>query len=195
MQCKWKSRGAVGSQAVEETVAACDLYRASHAAVVTNTRFSADAVRRADQLRLLGYKINLWSGGDIAALFDEVPHHFGTPVLRDYQSEAVREIVHDLDETGRALLILATGLGKTVIGGAVIADHLAGHAADKVLVVAHTKDLVQQLERALWRHLPKSVPTRLLTGDERPDHLPGVTCATLGSALGSGAPRLLDLDW
>ena len=184
VQCKWKSRGAVGSQAVEETVTACDLYRAPRAAVVTNTRFSADAARRADQLRLLGYKINLWSGGDIAALFDEVPDHFGTPVLRDYQSEAVREIVHDLDETGRALLILATGLGKTIIGGAVIADHLAGHATDKVLVVAHTKDLVQQLERALWRHLPKSVPTRLLTGDERPDHLPGVTCATLGSALG-----------
>jgi superfamily II DNA or RNA helicase len=198
VQCKWKSRGAVAAQAVDETAAACDLYRAPRAAVVTNTRFSADAVRRADRLGLLGYRLNLWSGGDIAALFDEVPDHFGTPVFRDYQKDALRRIVDDLDESGRALLILATGLGKTVVGGEVIADHLERHPDDKVLVVAHTKDLVQQLERALWRHLPKSVPTRLLTGDERPDHLPGVTCATLGSALGVArlgyAPGLVMVD-
>jgi superfamily II DNA or RNA helicase len=184
IQCKWKARGAVGAQAVDETAAACDLYRAPRAAVVTNTRFSADAVRRTDRLGLLGYRINLWSGSDIAALFAEVPDYFGRPVLRDYQNEAVRAIINDLDESGRALLILATGLGKTLVGGEVIANHLSQNSNDKILVVAHTKLLAQQLERALWRHLPKSVPTRLLTSDERPDQLPGVTCATLGSALG-----------
>ncbi|MEU4473868.1 DEAD/DEAH box helicase family protein [Micromonospora sp. NPDC023888] len=183
VQCKWKARGAVPAQAVDETAAACDLYRAPRAAVVTNTRFSADAMRRAERLNALGYRIHLWSGGDIAALFKEVPSTLGTLTLREYQREAVQKVLADLDETGRALLILATGLGKTVVGGEVIADHLRHHPSDKVLVVAHTKDLVQQLERAMWRHLPKSVPTRLLTGDERPDHLPGVTCATLGSAV------------
>ena len=29
----------------------------------------------------------------------------------------------------------------------------------------------RQLERAMWRHIPKSVPTQTLTGDERPRHL------------------------
>jgi superfamily II DNA or RNA helicase len=74
-------------------------------------------------------------------------------------------------------------MGKTVVSAGVIDDHLSRFPEDQVLVVAHTKDLVDQLERALWRHLAKNVKTRMLTGDERPDDLDGVTCATLGSAL------------
>jgi superfamily II DNA or RNA helicase len=183
VQCKWKARGPVATHAIDETAAACDLYRASSAAVVTNTRFSADAVRRVERLAALGYRIHLWTGSDIAELFAEIPDSFGLWTLRDYQRNAIRKILADLDDSGRALLILATGLGKTVVGGEVIADHLRRFPGDKVLVVAHTKDLVQQLERALWRHLTKLIPTRLLTGDERPDWLSGVTCATLGSAL------------
>jgi len=183
IQCKWKARGAVPPAAVDETAAACDVYQAPRAAVVTNTRFSADAIHRAERLNGLGYRINLWSGSDIAALYQEVPNVLGRITLRNYQRDAVDHILADLHETGRALLVLATGLGKTVVGGEVIAQHLKSSPKDKVLVLAHTKDLVQQLERAMWYHLPKSVPTRLLTGDERPDILPGVTCATLGSAL------------
>ena len=41
-----------------------------------------------------------------------------------------------------------------------------------MLVVAHTKDLVEQLERALWCHLPKETRTQVLTGDVKPDDLP-----------------------
>nr|WP_272953486.1 DEAD/DEAH box helicase [Mycolicibacterium fluoranthenivorans] len=52
-----------------------------------------------------------------------------------------------------------------------------------ILVVAHTKDLVAQLERAMWRHLPKTVKTQVLTGDEKPKDLRGVTFATVASAL------------
>jgi superfamily II DNA or RNA helicase len=37
-----------------------------------------------------------------------------------------------------------------------------------VLVVAHMEELVEQLEKALWRHLDKSVPTQLLTGRASP---------------------------
>ena len=103
--------------------------------------------------------------------------------MRQYQEDAKNRLIADLDRTGRALLIMATGLGKTVVSGEVIDDHLKRFPEDQVLVVAHTKDLVDQLERALWRHLPKTVKTRMLTGDERPDDLDGVTCATLGSAL------------
>ena len=78
---------------------------------------------------------------------------------------------------------LPTGLGKTVVGGEAIDHHLCERPQDKVLVVAPVKDLVEQLERALWHHLPKTVRTQLLTGDHRPDDLRGVTCATTASAL------------
>ncbi|MFJ6904095.1 DEAD/DEAH box helicase [Streptomyces griseoluteus] len=182
-QCKWKRRGIVGTEAVNEVDRARNHYRAHQAVVVTNSRFSADARRRVDELGRISPTIHLWEGGHLARSFEGIPSKFGKVTPRPYQAEALWSLSKDLDATGRALLILATGLGKTVVGGEVIAAHLRHRPTDRVLVVAHAKDLVQQLERALWRHLPKEVPTRLLTGDTRPDDLSGVTCATVGSAL------------
>ncbi|MFD9400325.1 DEAD/DEAH box helicase family protein [Streptomyces sp. NPDC060011] len=183
IQCKWKRRGAVGADAVDEVARARDHYRAHNAVVVTNTRFSPDARQRVANLARLGPGILLWGGADLTTSFDRVPRRFGQVTPRPYQTEALQALTADLDASGRALLVLATGLGKTVVGGEVIAEHLRRASQDQILVVAHAKDLVQQLERALWRHLPKDVPTRLLTGDTRPDDLSGLTCATVGSAL------------
>ncbi|MCD9141461.1 DEAD/DEAH box helicase [Streptomyces albireticuli] len=183
LQCKWKRSGAVGAEAVDEIARARDYYRAHRAVVVTNTRFSPEARRRVGDLARLGPGIMLWGSADLSTSFDRLPEGFGRITPRSYQAEALEAINTDLDATGRALLVLATGLGKTVVGGEVIAEHLRRAPKGKVLVVAHAKDLVQQLERALWRHLPKDVPTRLLTGDSRPDDLSGLTCATVGSAL------------
>ncbi|GAA2027473.1 hypothetical protein GCM10009839_27810 [Catenulispora yoronensis] len=183
LQCKWKRRGTVGAEAVDEVNRARDAYGAHHAVVVTNGRFSVEATRRVDDLARLGPKILTWTGSDLVAAHERVPDRFGAITARSYQAEAIAAVNKSLDETGRALLVLATGLGKTVAGGEIIARHLRQSPNDKILVVAHAKDLVLQLERALWRHLSKSVTTRLLTGDTRPDDLSGVTCATVGSAL------------
>ncbi|MFD7134951.1 DEAD/DEAH box helicase family protein [Streptomyces sp. NPDC059894] len=198
VQCKWKRRGAVGADAVDEVARARDHYRAHKAVVVTNTRFSPDARQRVANLARLGPGILLWGGTDLTTSFDRVPPRFGRVTPRPYQAEALQALTADLDATGRALLVLATGLGKTVVGGEVIAAHLRRAPQDQVLVVAHAKDLVQQLERALWRHLTKDVPTRLLTGDTRPDDLSGLTCATVGSALSAARfgyrPGLVMID-
>ncbi|MBK6016678.1 DEAD/DEAH box helicase family protein [Streptomyces sp. MBT53] len=198
IQCKWKRHGAVGADAVDEVARARDHYRAHKAVVVTNTRFSPDARQRVANLARLGPGILLWGGTDLTTSFDRVPPSFGRVTPRPYQAEALQALTADLDASGRALLVLATGLGKTVVGGEVIAAHLRRAPQDQVLVVAHAKDLVQQLERALWRHLPKDVPTRLLTGDTRPDDLSGLTCATVGSALSAARfgyrPGLVMID-
>jgi superfamily II DNA or RNA helicase len=183
LQCKWKRQGTVGAEAVDQVNRARDAYRVNRAAVVTNTRFSTDARRRGDRLARLGPPIQFWPGLTLQRAFDEVPDRFGEIRLRPYQERAKDRLIADLDESGRALLILATGMGKTVVSGEVLIDHLNRFPHDQVLVVAHTKDLVDQLERALWRHLAKTVKTRMLTGEERPDDLDGVTCATVASAL------------
>ena len=64
-----------------------------------------------------------------------------------------------LVESNHAFAILATGLGKTVVAGEVSPhDHLSRTPEPGVspfLIVAHLKELVQQLERATWRHLPR----------------------------------------
>ncbi|MGW2007033.1 DEAD/DEAH box helicase family protein [Streptomyces nigrescens] len=198
IQCKWKRRGAVGADAVDEVARARDRYRSHKAVVVTNTRFSPEARKRVANLARLGPGILLWGGTDLTTSFDRVPPRFGLVTPRPYQTEALQALTVDLDASGRALLVLATGLGKTVVGGEVIAAHLRRAPQDHVLVVAHAKDLVQQLERALWRHLPKDVSTRLLTGDTRPDDLSGLTCATVGSALSAARfgyrPDLVMID-
>jgi superfamily II DNA or RNA helicase len=99
---------------------------------------------------------------------------------------------------GHALVVLATGLGKTVVAGEIVHAHLAEQPDEDVMVVAHTKELVAQLERALWKHLPKQVPTQILNGDKRPPSLRGVTCATVASAVraveGGHRPGLVVVD-
>ncbi|ETA01209.1 DNA/RNA helicase, superfamily II [Frankia sp. CcI6] len=200
-QAKWKARAAVPSSAIDEVVRARAYYQTDRAAVVTNSRFGPSVDRRRDELLRVGVRVDLWSGKELVELYaDERVTRPRLPErpLRPYQAEAFQRLVEDLEEHGRALLVLATGLGKTVIGGEVIARHLRRRPADRVLVVAHTKELVEQLERALWHHVGKETRTQLLTGDHKPDDLRGITCATVASALsyvkGGYRPGLVMVD-
>jgi superfamily II DNA or RNA helicase len=183
-QCKWTTRDAVDRAGIDEVERAKAKYSADRAVLVTNARLGNDAIARQRALARIGVQIEAWSGRELLDIFDEVPSRMPSPIrLRPYQEEAVRRVIADLDERKRALLILATGLGKTVVGGEVIADHIARCPNDDILVVAHLKELVQQLERALWKHIPKEMPSQVLTGEQRPPSLSGLTCATVESAF------------
>lgn len=183
-QTKWKSKGSVDRSAVDEVSAAFEHYGADRAVVITNAKPSADAEQRTVELRRLGRRIDFWTGTNLQRLFEAAQEH-PSMVLRDYQDAAISALWADLHQGRRSLLILATGLGKTVVGGEIVGRFLRENPEEDVLVVAHTKELVNQLERALWRHLPKRVPTQVLTGDDRPNDLSGVTCATTASAVGA----------
>ena len=185
-QAKWKSNGPAAPGAIDEVIRAKAYYHADHAVVVTNTHFGPQAYKRQRELATAGIRVELWSGRELTDLYSDDAYTLpclAAPELRPYQTTAFERVVADLDSSGRALLILATGLGKTVVGGEVIARHLAADPAAKVLVVAPTKPLAEQLERALWRHIRKSVRTNLLTGEHKSDDLRGVTCATVPTAL------------
>jgi superfamily II DNA or RNA helicase len=185
-QAKWKSHGPAAPDAIDEVIRAKAYYRADHAVVVTNTHFGPQAYKRQRELATAGIRVELWSGRELTDLYNDDAYtmpRIAAPELRPYQVTAFERVVADLDSGSRALLILATGLGKTVVGGEVIARHLATDPAAKVLVVAPTKPLAEQLERALWRHIPKSIRTNLLSGDHKPDDLRGVTCSTVPTAL------------
>lgn len=181
-QAKWKAHGTIGADGVDEVNRAWDHYGASRAVVVTNVKPSAGALERKQQFIRLGRSVDFWTGSDLQQLFASKQQQPSLR-LRDYQDEAVGNVWADLQSRRRALLILATGLGKTVVGGEIIGRYLHEHPDRDVLVVAHTKPLVNQLERAIWQHLPKTVKTQVLTGDDRPRDLTGLTCATSASAL------------
>lgn len=200
-QAKWKSAGAVAPESIDEVIKAKAYYGADHAVVVTNAHFGPQIRKRQQELDKAGIRVELWSGKELLDLYSDDHYtmiRLPGRTLRPYQIQAFENVVGDLDNTARALLILATGLGKTVVGGEVIARHISGDTAAKVLVVAPTKDLVEQLERALWQHLAKTTRTQLLTGDHKPDDLRGVTCATVESALAFArtgySPTLIMVD-
>ncbi|MEV0577608.1 DEAD/DEAH box helicase family protein [Streptomyces sp. NPDC050392] len=183
-QSKWKAHGTADHAGVDDLERARTHYRADKAVLVTNTNITASAEARRRALAGIGVDISLWHGATLEAIGQRMPNRVPAPYnLRPYQELAVSAIERDLDAAGTALLVLATGLGKTVVGGEVIGNLLASSPDARVLVVAHMRDLVGQLEKALWRHLPKGVPTRLLTGESKPEALNGVVVATVESAL------------
>lgn len=186
-QCKWTSRDTVDATGVDQVDAAKAFYRADRAAVVTNARLSSTAQTRREQLRSVGSRVDAWDGEALSNFAAAVPLYAPGRIhgqaLRPYQTAAVSKARIALERRGQTLVILATGLGKTVVAGEILHAHLAERPGDDVLVVAHTKELVAQLERAIWKHLSKTVPTQVLDGDQRPPSLAGVTCATVASAL------------
>lgn len=182
-QCKWTTTPHIGRNAVDEVESARARYAVQRAVVVTNAKPDGGATKRAATLGAIGSRIEFWTGAHLSRLAVAIPDATPSALeLRPYQLKSILALERDLHAFKRALLILATGLGKTVVGGEVIRRHLATHPRDCVLVVASMKELVQQLEIALWRHLPKTVATQVLTGDEKPASLDGVTFATIESA-------------
>lgn len=183
-QCKWTTGASIGREAVDEVEAARVRYATSRAVVVTNARPDGAALKRATALADVGARVEFWTGAELQKLAQVIPAFMPSSfAARPYQAEAIEALERDLRQRRRALLILATGLGKTVVGGELIRRHLERVPSADVLVVAAMKDLVQQLELAMWRHIPKSVSTQVLTGTQRPPSLTGVTFATVESVL------------
>ncbi|ASO22056.1 superfamily II DNA or RNA helicase [Actinoalloteichus hoggarensis] len=174
-QAKWKKSGAVDVDAVDQAHTAMNYYGIHRAVVVTNRVHTRKAQERASALRDTGVNITLWGGSQLSALYERVPDSADPFNLHLYQENAVDASWKALGDTGEALVYLATGLGKTVVAGRVLRRFLLANPGAQVLVTAHMVELVEQLERAMWRDIPKHVPTRLLHGASKPNALPGVT--------------------
>jgi superfamily II DNA or RNA helicase len=191
-QCKWTRGSTISDAAVREVDAAKAFYGAHRAVVATNARPGRNAAALRARLLSVGVKVDFWERSALRKFAQEVASTYPAMriVPRAYQEEAIAAARRSLARTGRAFIVLATGLGKTVVAGEVIEEHLRSSSDASVLVVAHTKELVRQLDRAIWRHLPKFVRTGIVTGDEKRPASPGVTTGTVNSAL-----RLVSDGW
>ncbi|MDV7134521.1 DEAD/DEAH box helicase family protein [Williamsia muralis] len=199
LQCKYSSRGAIDRAGVDDAERARARYGADRAVIVTNTSLNGTAESRRNSLAGIGIKIDAWSGATLSRIFEQMPRRVATAyALRPYQAIAADRVEADLGGRGKALLVLATGLGKTVVGGELIRRHMIVNPGARVLVVAHMNELVEQLEKALWRHLDKDVPTQVLNGKSKPGSYEGVTVATIDSVLGlvrtGWRPSLIMID-
>ncbi|OBB00971.1 restriction endonuclease subunit R [Mycolicibacterium fortuitum] len=203
IQAKWRrdpTRGSVGEDAVNEVSNAIDAYGAASGVVVTNGRFTRTALARMAAFKKVGRSIKAWDGAALMKLYRRAKALPPQVDLRPYQVEAVQKALGALGDPVRrkALVYLATGLGKTVVAGSIVADQLDRDPSAKVLVVAHGVDLVDQLEKSIWPFLPKDVPTQKIGQGEHRDDLSGVTFAVLPTAhayIESGyRPDLLVID-
>lgn len=185
-QCKYTSFASPPISAIAEVINAAQYYGADRAVVATSRYPSNAFLGEKARFERLGYSIDVAGPDVLLALMERTPPFSpARPVLRDYQKGVVEKLQAALKMTGRGQVCLATGLGKTVVMAETVAVMLTrGEIRDaRILVLAHTRELVDQLHRAFWRHLPSWVPTHQLSGTECPTFWDGITFATVQSAF------------
>lgn len=86
-------------------------------------------------------------------------------VERYYQTRAIRRVgeAFDKDHARRALLVMATGSGKTRTVIALVDQLMRANWAKRVLFLADRTALVNQAVNAFKRHLPEASPVNLVT--------------------------------
>ena len=175
----------IGETVVNETISALMKYSAQTPLIVSMKGFTSDAHKRREQLMRDGIPLQLWDPARIESIGEALakePFFYqgaGGFELRDYQIQAIERILERYTDKSshNALVVLATGLGKTFTAAEAVRRIRAGSSRPlRVLVIAHTVDLVLQLERSFWPLMSSSDSSCIISGNEKPDsfedHLP-----------------------
>jgi superfamily II DNA or RNA helicase len=186
-QCKHTTTMPPPSQAIGEAVEAASFYHATHIAVATSRPPGDAFMQEKARYERTGLKIEVADPETLLTLMARTPEYpKARKPLRDYQEQTSDRFRQALLDTHRAQIVLATGLGKTVVMAEVVADLLRDGLLgeqQRVLVLAHTREIVNQLHRHFWFQLPKWVPTHQLSEGEVPTYWEGITFATVQSVI------------
>ena len=185
-QCKHTTTSSPPRSAVTDVVRAAQFYEADRMVVATSRPPGVGLLEEKARFERQGLRIEL---GHPALLLKHMRNSPEYPrsrrVLRGYQEEAVAKFRDALVDTGRGQLILATGLGKTIVMAEAVADLFRDQLIrdERVLVLAHTRELVDQLHKAFWYQLPSWVPTHQFVGGEHPAYWNGIIFATIQGVI------------
>jgi len=185
VQCKHTSNSPPCRDAVAEVVNAAKFYGADRLVIATSRPPGDGFLNEVLRYERLGLKFELLTPDRLLRMVELAPEYpSGRRQLRPYQVDVANRLRESLIDTGRGQIVLATGLGKTVVIAETVADLLRdGLIRDgRVLILAHTKNLVSQLHSAFWFQLPKWVATHQLVEGEFPTFWDGITFATVQSA-------------
>lgn len=186
VQAKFTAGSPPPREAISEVVDAAEYYRADRMLVACSRQPGPGMEAERARFQRLGIQVDLMGPARLLDAMDRAPLHARSRrEPRGYQLDAVQEFRGALVGCGRAQAVLATGLGKTVVMAEVVAEMLRDGVIPhgRVLVLAHTREIVDQLHRSFWTQLPKTVPTHRLEGGEAPSFWDGVTFATVQSAV------------
>lgn len=187
----------VGKSAIDQAIKGQAYYKAKIVVVATNGEFTNSAYKRKEELVNQGYDVRLWNGKFLVDLVTRWPEYSAEKRdPRPYQKTIIDSVIKTYKNGRRkALFIVATGLGKTIIASS-IADRLYNEDIRKVLVLCHATDLAFQLQKSFWSQISKQIPTRLFMDGEPPVPINGINFGlyqTLFGYLGGVDPEAFDL--
>lgn len=152
--------------------------------IATSNRVLSSAQKnKLETLKSVGYNIDTFLSRNIFDSYDLLPDWPNeNRALKQYQFEALSAIQQAFNRGNpNALICLATGLGKTFVAACFLRWVYENFPTTNVLILANTKSLIEQFDRAIWSNLPKWVATHLLYDSEKPTFSEGVTLSTFQS--------------
>jgi len=185
-QCKHTTSASPPKAAVAEVVEAGRYYKADRIVVAVSRHPGQAFLDEVAKYARSGLTVEIATPTTLLDLMDRAPEYPPSrKELRGYQRDAVDRFRNALVDVGRGQVVLATGLGKTVVMAEVVSDLFRDGLIPngRALVLAHTKDLVEQLHRSFWYQLPRWVQTQQFTGLERPTFWDGLVFATVQSVV------------
>lgn len=183
-QCKHTTSTPPPMSAVDEVIEAGKYYGAKRLLIASSRPASEPLKLRVQREQKLGLAIELAEPPRLLTwMRNSSEYPPSSRELRPYQQDASERLRDALLDTGRGQLVLATGLGKTVIIAETVASLLRDGRipGNRILVLAHTRPLVDQLLREFWFQLPKTVATHRFADQETPVYWDGITFATIQS--------------
>jgi superfamily II DNA or RNA helicase len=169
-QVKFRSSGTLSEEVALEVENALRVYKADIPVIVTNVGFSSSLLARAQVLSQRGINLQLWDKSKILELQSNLNADPKlTFSLRDYQLRAIDELRSSFEASRSGLVVMATGLGKTLTAMSGVRKLIDEGSVRRVLILAHTNELVYQLERSSWGLLKKHESTAIWNGYESGD--------------------------
>jgi superfamily II DNA or RNA helicase len=162
---------------------AMEYYGIERGVAVSNRVLSDSQNLKLQTLLNTGYNIETFLSRNIFDAYSALPPWaLEKRALKQYQYEALGKLQQAYSRGEKhGLICLATGLGKTFVAASFLRWLYESNQNLNVLILANTKSLLEQFDRAIWSNLPKWIATHLVYDSEKPAFLEGVTLSTFQS--------------
>lgn len=163
----WRNK--VGLDVADQTLEAMRIYRAQVPVIVALNGFDEKIKEHQRALMSRGIPLQLWDTKSLIARAEKLP---GMCALikepRGYQEHAIRSLIQVYnEEKKKALVVMATGLGKTFVACETV-KRINTISPVRILVIAHTNELVYQIEKSFWPFFSKHQDSVVWNGYEQP---------------------------
>jgi superfamily II DNA or RNA helicase len=162
---------------------AMEYYHIDIGVAVSNRILSDSQNLKLKTLLNTGYTIETFLSNNIYEAYSALPPWAPEKrALKQYQYEALGKLQQAYTRGDKqGLICLATGLGKTFVAATFLRWLYENNQNLNILVLANTRSLIEQFDRAIWTNLPKWIATHLVYDSEKPTFLEGVTFSTFQS--------------